>query len=120
MCQGKELGSSINNFYKQKTGEPLRDKNIMDKIIAEVKKNGSDVWLSSDVSKILDNNENMSEYEVVRDILDVCLTFNAFVLENKLKWPADLYLEGTDQHRIFQSSLLAACGTRGTPHIKKF
>ena len=43
---------------------------------------------------------------------------HAFVLEARdgLKWPADLYLEGTDQHRgWFQSSLLVACGTRGRP-----
>ena len=116
-------GVPLTIFINKKTGEPLRDKNIMDKIIAEVKKNGSDVWLSSDVSKFLDNNENLSEYEVVRDILDVWFdsgSTHAFVLENKLKWPADLYLEGTDQHRgFFQSSLLAACGTRGTPPYKE-
>ena len=53
------------------------------------------------------------------DILDVWFdsgSTHAFVLEQRpdLKWPADLYLEGSDQHRgWFQSSLLEACGTRG-------
>ena len=59
------------------------------------------------------------EWEQVRDILDVWFdsgSTHAFVLEKRkdLKWPADLYLEGSDQHRgWFQSSLLEACGTRG-------
>ncbi len=115
-------GVPLTIFVNKKTGEPLRDKSIMEKIILEVEKNGSDVWLSSDVSKFLGSDKDISDYEIVRDILDVWFdsgATHAFVLENKLKWPADLYLEGTDQHRgFFQSSLLESCGTRGTPPYK--
>ncbi|MFK7902397.1 MAG: class I tRNA ligase family protein, partial [Nitratireductor sp.] len=58
-------------------------------------------------------------WEQVRDILDVWFdsgSTHAFCLEQRddLKWPADLYLEGSDQHRgWFHSSLLESCGTRG-------
>ncbi|MEC8100042.1 MAG: isoleucine--tRNA ligase [Pseudomonadota bacterium] len=116
-------GVPLTIFINKETGEPLRDKTIMENIILEVEKNGSDVWLSSDVSKFLvKSKKDPSQYEVVTDILDVWFdsgSTHAFVLENKLKWPADLYLEGTDQHRgFFQSSLLEACGTRGVPPYK--
>jgi len=62
---------------------------------------------------------NPDDYEKVEDILDVWFDSgctHAFTIEGRAdsKWPADLYLEGSDQHRgWFQSSLLEACGTRG-------
>ncbi len=115
-------GVPLTIFINKKTGEPLRDKNIMEKIIFDVEENGSDVWLSSDVTKYLGEDRDAQDFEIIRDILDVWFdsgSTHAFVLENNLKWPADLYLEGTDQHRgFFQSSLLASCGTRGKPPYK--
>jgi isoleucyl-tRNA synthetase len=63
--------------------------------------------------------DNLDEWEQVRDILDVWFdsgSTHAFCLTDRpdLKWPADLYLEGSDQHRgWFHSSLLESCGTRG-------
>jgi isoleucyl-tRNA synthetase len=63
--------------------------------------------------------DNPADWGKVDDILDVWFdsgSTHAFVLETRpdLKWPADLYLEGSDQHRgWFQSSLLESCGTRG-------
>jgi isoleucyl-tRNA synthetase len=63
--------------------------------------------------------DNPDDWEKVDDILDVWFdsgSTHAFVLEQRpdLKWPASLYLEGSDQHRgWFQSSLLESCGTRG-------
>src|SRR5262249_30633818 len=63
------------------------------------------------------------EWEKVTDIVEVWFdsgSTHAFVLEHRpeLAWPASLYLEGSDQHRgWFQSSLIEACGTRGSaPH----
>src|SRR6185295_8835178 len=67
----------------------------------------------------LGNAYNPEEYEAVTDILAVWFDSgctHAFTLEGNaaLKWPASLYLEGSDQHRgWFHSSLLEACGTRG-------
>ena len=118
----RSWGVPLTIFIDKKTGEPLKDKNIMDKIISDVEKNGSDIWFSSDASKFLGKDRDPNNYEIIRDILDVWFdsgSTHAFVLEDKLRWPADLYLEGTDQHRgFFQSSLLEACGTRGEPPYK--
>ena len=92
----------------------------MDKIITEVKKMVL-MFISSDVSQFLDDNENLSEYEVVTDILDVWFdsgSTHAFVLENKLKW-CGFISRGTDQHRGFFQSSLTTCGTRGIPPYKE-
>ena len=119
----RSWGVPITIFINKKTKEPLKDKNVMDKIIEDVKKYGSDVWIAGDPYKYLGDDYDPNDYEVVKDILDVWFdsgSTHAFVLEKKnLKWPADLYLEGTDQHRgFFQSSLLEACGTRDTAPYK--
>ena len=116
-------GVPLTIFVNKKTGEPLRDSKVMERIIEDVKNRGSDVWLSEDPFKYLGSDKNPKDYYAVKDILDVWFdsgTSHAFVLEkNKLNWPADLYLEGTDQHRgFFQSSLLASCGTRGQAPYK--
>jgi len=82
---------------------------------------GADAWFENDarerfLSGLVDD---PSQWEKVTDILDVWFdsgSTHAFCLEERedLKWPADLYLEGSDQHRgWFHSSLLEACGTRG-------
>ena len=116
-------GVPITIFINKKNGEPLKDADVMEKIILDVKQKGSDVWLSEDPYKYLGEDKKPEDYEVVKDILDVWFdsgASHAYVLEkNDLQWPADLYLEGTDQHRgFFQSSLLEACGTRGKAPFK--
>ena len=80
-----------------------------------------DAWNSVNKAALLGPDHDPAEYEMVTDILDVWFdsgTTHAFVLESgrwpALRWPADLYLEGSDQHRgWFQSSLLESCATRG-------
>jgi isoleucyl-tRNA synthetase len=112
-------GVPITVFVSKKTGEVLRDAGVMARIVAAVKEEGTDVWFSADPQRFLGNDFKTDEWEPVRDILDVWFdsgSTHAFVLEARpeLKWPADLYLEGSDQHRgWFQSSLLESCGTRG-------
>ena len=70
-------------------------------------------------AEFLGNAYDAAEWEKVTDIVEVWIdsgSTHAFVLEQRpeLRWPADLYLEGSDQHRgWFQSSLIEACGTRG-------
>ncbi len=119
----RSWGVPLTIFVNKKTGEPLKDKEVMKRIILDVKKRGSDVWLSESPFKYLGEENDPEDYYAVNDILDVWFdsgTSHAYVLEkNKLNWPADLYLEGTDQHRgFFQSSLLAACGTKGKAPYK--
>ena len=82
---------------------------------------GADAWFADGAKeRFLDGIvNNPDEWEQIRDILDVWFdsgSTHAFCLEERedLKWPADLYLEGSDQHRgWFHSSLLESCGTRG-------
>ena len=80
---------------------------------------GADAWFESPPERFLGNKYKAQDFEQVRDILDVWFdsgSTHAFTLEGSadLKWPADLYLEGSDQHRgWFHSSLLESCGTRG-------
>ncbi len=111
-------GVPIAVFVHKKTGEILRDEAVLDRVVEAVEAEGADAWFSSDAGRFLGNAYDADEYEQVFDILDVWFESGAthsFVLEerNDLKWPADLYLEGTDQHRgWFHSSLLESCGTR--------
>ena len=86
---------------------------------------GSDAWFDISSEEFLGDKYNADEWEKVNDILDVWLdsgSTHAFVLEgvSGLGSPADLYLEGSDQHRgWFQSSLLESCGTRGMAPFKQ-
>src|SRR5206468_3022506 len=82
------------------------------------------VWYSAEASRFLGNQYDPAEWDQVTDIIEVWFdsgSTHAFVLEQRpeLKWPASLYLEGSDQHRgWFNSSLLEACGTRGRAPVE--
>ncbi|MBN9489572.1 MAG: isoleucine--tRNA ligase [Alphaproteobacteria bacterium] len=112
-------GVPIAVFVDKKTGEPLRDPEVMDRVVEAFKSEGADAWFESPPERFLGNKHKAGDFEQVRDILDVWFdsgSTHAFTLEGNpdLKWPADLYLEGSDQHRgWFHSSLLESCGTRG-------
>ena len=112
-------GVPIAVFVNKATGEPLRDPEVMERVVAAFKAEGADAWFESPPERFLGNKYNASDYEQAKDILDVWFDSgctHVFTLEGNpdLKWPADLYLEGSDQHRgWFHSSLLESCGTRG-------
>jgi isoleucyl-tRNA synthetase len=111
-------------FVSKKTGEPLRDETVNQRIVDIFFEEGSDAWFRRPMSDFLGSDYNADDFEQVKDVVDVWFesgTTHAFVLERNpnLKWPADLYLEGSDQHRgWFQSSLLESCGTRGQAPYK--
>ena len=117
-------GVPIAVFVEKRTGEPLRDPAVVERIIAAFAAEGADAWYASPPSRFLGADRNPDDYEQVMDIVDVWFesgSTHAFVLEmlEDLPWPADLYLEGSDQHRgWFQSSLLEAVGTRGRAPFK--
>ena len=117
-------GVPITVFVNKNTGDVLRDERVMKRIVEAVSKDGTDVWFSADPQVFLGSDFSASDYEPVRDILDVWFdsgSTHAFVLEQRpeLKWPADLYLEGSDQHRgWFHSSLLTSCMINGVPPYK--
>ena len=106
-------------FINKKTREPLRDQKVIDQIASIYEKQGSDCWFTDDPKVFLGNDYNPDDYEKLNDIVEVWFdsgSTHSFVLEKRkdLKWPADMYLEGSDQHRgWFHSSLLESCGTRG-------
>lgn len=123
LSRQRAWGVPLTIFVNKATGEVLRDDAVDARIVETVKADGADVWYARDPQDFLGNDYKAEDYEQVTDILDVWFdsgSTHAFVLENPvvedwgLTWPADLYLEGSDQHRgWFQSSLLEACGTRG-------
>ncbi|MBL4691614.1 MAG: isoleucine--tRNA ligase [Rhodospirillales bacterium] len=112
-------GVPITVFVNKKTGEPLRDQAVLDRVAEAFEIEGADAWFTSEASRFLGPEHDAADYEQVTDILDVWFDSgctHAFTLEARddLQWPASLYLEGTDQHRgWFHSSLLESCGTRG-------
>ncbi len=120
-------GVPITVFVHKETGEVIPNakfkgsKELQKRIFEAFKAEGAEAWFADGAAaRFLDGIvDDAAQWEQVRDILDVWFdsgSTHAFVLEKRkdLKWPADLYLEGSDQHRgWFQSSLLEACGTRG-------
>jgi isoleucyl-tRNA synthetase len=112
-------GVPIPVFVNRKTGEPLRDGAVVERVASAVEREGADAWYATDAAVFLGNQYDAAEWEKVTDIIEVWFdsgSTHAFVLEQQpeLKWPASLYLEGSDQHRgWFHSSLLESCGTRG-------
>jgi len=119
-------GVPITVFVEKATGKVLRDKAVDERILKAIAERGADAWFNPKwdhhlptAHYFLGENRNPEDYEKIDDILDVWFdsgSTHAFVLERRadLSWPADVYCEGSDQHRgWFQSSLLEACGTRG-------
>ncbi len=105
-------------FIKKKTGEILVDDEVFNNIAKIYEKEGSDCWFSDDPQKFLGKKYKAEDFEKLSDIVEVWFdsgSTHSFVLEKRkdLKWPASMYLEGSDQHRgWFHSSLLESCGTR--------
>jgi isoleucyl-tRNA synthetase len=106
-------------FINKKNGQPLRDIKVISRIADIYEKEGSDTWFTSEPKRFLGDDYNPDDYEQVRDVVEVWFdsgSTHAFCLEKRedLKWPASMYLEGSDQHRgWFHSSLLESAGTRG-------
>ncbi|UTW54854.1 isoleucine--tRNA ligase [Kordiimonas sp. SCSIO 12610] len=117
-------GVPITVFVNKATGEVLNDDAVNARIVNAVTNGGADAWVAIPAQEFLGDDYNAEDYEQVHDILDVWFDSgctHAFVCEDRddLQSPADLYLEGSDQHRgWFQSSLLESCGTRGVAPYK--
>ncbi len=116
-------GVPIAVFVERATGEPLRDPEVMTRIVEAFREEGADAWYASPPERFLGPGRDPQDFEQVRDIVDVWFesgSTHGFAMEARgIPWPADLYLEGSDQHRgWFQSSLLEAVGTRGAAPFK--
>ncbi|BBF69638.1 isoleucine--tRNA ligase [Sphingomonas bisphenolicum] len=117
-------GVPIALYVHRKSGQYLVDPAVNARIIDAFKGAGADAWFGADHQALLGPDYDFNDYEVVNDILDVWFdsgSTHSFVVEGRYGegTRADLYIEGSDQHRgWFQSSLLESCGTRGQAPYK--
>jgi isoleucyl-tRNA synthetase len=134
-------GVPIAVFLCESCGKPLNDPAVNRKVVELFAKSGADAWFTPESDNILPAGTkcphcNGTKFEKETDIFDVWLESGASYLaliaekttaeekssdepDSRYPWPSDLYLEGGDQYRgWFQSSLLCAMGTRGTPPYK--
>ncbi|NCC95348.1 MAG: isoleucine--tRNA ligase [Synergistales bacterium] len=122
-------GVPIPAFYCKDCGKMILDPKAMRLVQEKVREKGCDVWwqespeeLIGDLAKCPDCGSRNVEKE--RDIMDVWFDsgvshFAVLETRDDLSWPADLYLEGSDQHRgWFQTSLLTSVGSRGVAPYK--
>jgi len=125
----RSWGVPITIFYCEKCEEIHINQEIIDIIFDLFEKHGADIWFEKEAEDILPKNSRCKKcghdkFVKETDILDVWFdsgVSHAAVLEDRpyLTWPADLYLEGSDQHRgWFHSSLLTAVGTRNKAPFK--
>jgi isoleucyl-tRNA synthetase len=112
-------GVPIALYVHRQTGEYLNDPAVNARIVTAFEQGGADAWFTADHQVLLGPDHDLAEYEPQRDILDVWFDSgctHVFTVEARYGegTRANLYLEGSDQHRgWFQSSLLESCGTRG-------
>lgn len=124
LSRQRAWGVPITLFVNKESGDYLQDPAVNARIVAAVRAGGADAWFTADPQALLGDRYRAEDYEMVTDILDVWFdsgSTHAFVIEARYGKDAraDLYLEGSDQHRgWFQSSLLESCGTRGRAPYK--
>ena len=116
-------GVPIAIFVDKATQEPLRDAAVMARVVDIFSREGADAWYARPAQDFLGDAYRAEDFEQVMDIVDVWFesgSTHAFVLEARgLPVPADVYLEGSDQHRgWFQASLLESVGSRGAAPFK--
>ena len=122
-------GVPITVFYCEKCDAPYMTEALMEKIYTLFVEKGADIWFEKTIEELLTDQSVCPQcghdaFVKEDDILDVWFdsgVSHAAVLEYRdyLGWPADLYLEGSDQHRgWFHSSLLTAVGLRGRAPYK--
>jgi isoleucyl-tRNA synthetase len=120
-------GTPLAMFVDRHTGQPLHDDAVDARIVSAIEAGGADAWFETPDAAFLGLHDP-ANYEKIEDILDVWFDSgcthafaleprdpkNGYVGDRPSHWPADLYLEGSDQHRgWFQSNLLEGSGTRG-------
>ena len=117
-------GTPMAFFAHKETGAlHPRSSELLEEVAKRIEKHGIEAWFALDKSELL--GAEAEQYEKLNDTMDVWFdsgsTHYAVLRQRpELSWPADLYLEGSDQHRgWFQSSLLTACATVGKPPYKQ-
>jgi isoleucyl-tRNA synthetase len=124
LSRQRTWGVPLTLFMNIKTRDVLRDPKVNQRILEAIEAEGGDAWYREDPRRFLEGFYDPSEYEAVMDCADVWFdsgATSAYVLEDRsdLGAPADLYIEGSDQHRgWFQASLLETMGARGYAPFK--
>jgi isoleucyl-tRNA synthetase len=123
LSRQRAWGVPITVFVHKQTQDILKDDAVNHRIAQSFEEEGADAWYKPGAAQLyLGDAYRADDYEMVTDVLDVWFdsgSTHSFVLRNKQKWPhlkfpASLYLEGSDQHRgWFHSSLLESCATNG-------
>jgi len=122
-------GVPITMFYCEKCGQPFLNRDTLDHVANLVEQHGADIWFDLSAEELLPEGTTCpschgSKFTKETDILDVWFDSGvsfAGVLEQRdyLRYPAEMYLEGSDQHRgWFHSSLLCSVGTRDKAPFK--
>lgn len=114
-------GVPITVFYCIDCGEPTNSQESFDFVADIIEKNGSNAWYDWPTEKLFKPGQKCKcgqvdpkKFRKETDILDVWFDSGVSHVAAKVRWPADLYLEGSDQHRgWFQTSLLTSVETRG-------
>ncbi|HXB54044.1 MAG TPA: isoleucine--tRNA ligase [Vicinamibacteria bacterium] len=123
-------GVPIPAFYCKSCGEAVLRKDLLERVADLFEKESADAWYEREAKDLLPPGFHCPRcqgeaFDKERDILDVWFdsgSSQAAVLGHRadLPWPADVYLEGSDQHRgWFHSSLLIGVGTRGAPPYRQ-
>ena len=120
----RQWGSPMTFFVHKETGElHPQSYEILQAVAQKIEVSGIDAWFGLSAADL--PAFDLTDYVKLKDTLDVWFdsgTTHLTVLNQRtgLQWPADLYLEGSDQHRgWFQSSLLTGCAVRGRAPYKQ-
>lgn len=118
-------GSPMTFFAHKETGAlHPNSAELLEKIAQKIEQGGINAWFELDKAELL-SAEDCEQYDKLPDTMDVWFDsgsthFSVLKQRPELSWPADLYLEGSDQHRgWFQSSMLTGCATLGRAPYKQ-
>ena len=118
-------GTPMTFFAHKESGELHPDSAaLLEKIAKRIEEKGINAWFELDKAELL-SPEDCEQYDKLPDTMDVWFDsgsthFSVLKQREELAWPADLYLEGSDQHRgWFQSSMLTGCATLGRAPYKQ-
>ena len=113
----RNWGTPMTFFAHKETGElHPRSAELLEAVAQRIEEKGIEAWFALDARELL--GDEADSYEKLKDTLDVWFDsgsthFAVLKRREELAWPADLYLEGSDQHRgWFQSSMLTGCATQ--------
>jgi len=128
LSRQRHWGTPIALFINKATKQPLKDENVNQRIVSAIAEQGIEAWHKFPDSHFLGEQYNPNDFEKVTDIVDVWFDSactQEFVLKDQetwpeLAWPANLYFEGSDQHRgWFQSSLMTSVALNGCAPYKE-